>query len=124
MPLNTVYKILKLDRSNELRNIRPGDEIKFSFLNDEINRIEIKKDVLNSIRVEIGKDISIEKIVKEVEKLKSISMGEIQSSFYESGLQANMPDSIIMDFAFIFGRDQDETDRACGPEDAGGGLVF
>ena len=42
VPLNTVYKILKLDRSNELRNIRPGDEIKFSFLNDEINRIEIK----------------------------------------------------------------------------------
>ena len=40
--LNTVYKILKLDRSNELRNIRPGDEIKFSFLNDEINRIVIK----------------------------------------------------------------------------------
>ena len=34
VPLNTVYKILKLDRSNELRNIRPGDEIKFSFLND------------------------------------------------------------------------------------------
>ena len=50
VPLNTVYKILKLDRSNELRNIRPGDEIKFFFLNDEINRIEIKKDILNSIR--------------------------------------------------------------------------
>ena len=107
VPLNTVYKILKLDRSNELRNIRPGDEIKFSFLNDEINRIEIKKDILNSIRVDIGEDISIEKIVKEVEKLKSISMGEIQSSFYESGLKANMPDSIIMDFAFIFGWDID-----------------
>ena len=29
VPLNTVY-VPKLDRSNELRNIRPGDEIKFS----------------------------------------------------------------------------------------------
>ena len=43
VPLNTVYKILKLDRSNELKNIKPGDEIKFSFLDDEINKIEIKK---------------------------------------------------------------------------------
>ena len=139
VPLNTVYKILKLDRSNELRNIRPGDEIKFSFLNDEINRIEIKKDILNSIRVDIGEDISIEKIVKEVEKLKSISMGEIQSSFYESGLKANMPDSIIMDFAFIFGWDIDfifdvrngdtfsviyETDYSEGEKISSGDIIF
>ena len=139
VPLNTVYKILKLDRSNELRNIRPGDEIRFSFLNDEINRIEIKKDILNSIRVDIGEDISIEKIVKEVEKLKSISMGEIQSSFYESGLKANMPDSIIMDFAFIFGWDIDfifdvrngdtfsviyETDYSEGEKISSGDIIF
>ena len=107
VPLNTVYKILKLDRSNELKNIKPGDEIKFSFLDDEINKIEIKKDVLNSLRVNIEENILIEKIVKDVEKLQSISVGEIQSSFYESGLRANMPDSIIMDFAFIFGWDID-----------------
>ena len=81
VPLNTVYKILKLDRSNELRNIRPGDEIKFSFLNDEINRIEIKKDILNSIRVDIGQDISIEKIVKEVENLNQLAWERFKALF-------------------------------------------
>ena len=102
VPLNTVYKILKQDANNDLKDIKPGDEIRFSFLNDEINRIEIKKDFLHSYIVNIGEDVSIEKIVKEIEKVQSMSIGEIQNSFYESGLRANMPDSIIMDFAFIF----------------------
>ena len=62
---------------------------------------------MNSLIVNIGQDISIQKIVKDIEKVKSISIGEIKSSFYESGLKANMPDSIIMDFAFIFGWDID-----------------
>ena len=107
IPLNTVYQILKLDRANDLKNIKPGDEIKFSYMNDELNKIEIKKDILNSIRVNIGEDISIEKIVKDVKKIRSISIGKVQSSFYESGINANMPESIIMDFAFIFGWDID-----------------
>ena len=107
LPLNTVYQILKLDGSNELKNIKPGDEIRFFYTNEELKKIEIKKNLLNSLIVNIGQDISIQKIVKDIEKVKSISIGEIKSSFYESGLKANMPDSIIMDFAFIFGWDID-----------------
>ena len=139
--LNTVYQILKLDRENEneLRDIKPGDEIKFSFINDKLNRIEIKKDTLNSIRVNVAEDISIEKIVKDIQKIRSISIGEVQSSFYESGLKANMPESIIMDFAFIFGWDIDfffdvrngdtfsviyETDYSEGEKISSGDIVF
>jgi murein DD-endopeptidase MepM/ murein hydrolase activator NlpD len=66
-------------------------------------------------------------------------MGEIQSSFYESGLKANMPDSIIMDFAFIFGWDIDfifdvrngdtfsviyETDYSEGEKISSGDIIF
>ena len=139
--LNTVYQILKLDRENEneLRDIKPGDEIKFSFVNDKLNRIDIKKDTLNSIRVNVAEDISIEKIVKDVQKIRSIGIGEVQSSFYESGLKANMPESIIMDFAFIFGWDIDfffdvrngdtfsviyETDYSEGEKISSGDIVF
>ena len=139
VPLNTVYKILKQDANNDLKDIKPGDEIRFSFLNDEINRIEIKKDFLHSYIVNIGEDVSIEKIVKEIEKVQSMSIGEIQNSFYESGLRANMPDSIIMDFAFIFGWDIDfifdvrngdkfsviyETDYSEGEKISSGDIVF
>ena len=139
VPLNTVYKILKQDANNDLKDIKPGDEIRFSFLNDEINRIEIKKDFLHSYIVNIGEDVSIEKIVKEIEKVQSMSIGEIQNSFYESGLRANMPDSIIMDFAFIFGWDIDfffdvrngdtfsviyETDYSEGEKISNGDIVF
>ena len=139
--LNTVYRILKLDRENEneLRDIKPGDEIKFSFINDRLNSIEIKKDTLNSIKVNIAEDISIEKIVKDIKKVRSITFGEVQSSFYESGLKANMPESIIMDFAFIFGWDIDfffdvrngdtfsviyETDYSEGEKISSGDIVF
>lgn len=139
--LNTVYQILKLDRENEneLRDIKPGDEIKFSFVNDKLIRIDIKKDTLNSIRVNVAEDISIEKIVKDIQKIRSIGIGEVQSSFYESGLKANMPESIIMDFAFIFGWDIDfffdvrngdtfsviyETDYSEGEKISSGDIVF
>ena len=107
LPLNTAYKIFRLDKNNLLSKIKPGDEMKFSYLGDDITSIEITKDSTNSILIEISNDISIKKISKDVELIKSFKSGVIKTSFYEAALDADIPDSIIMDFAYILGWDID-----------------
>ena len=107
LPLNTAYKIFRLDKNNLLSKIKPGDGMKFTYLGNDITSIEITKDSTNSILIEISNDISIKKISKDVELIKSFKSGIIKTSFYEAALDADIPDSIIMDFAYILGWDID-----------------
>jgi hypothetical protein len=57
--------------------------------------------------IDINNEIKIKKIKKDVELIKSYKSGVINTSFYEAALKADIPDSIIMDFAYIFGWDID-----------------
>ena len=107
VPLNTAYRIFRLDKNNLLSKIKPGDEMKFTYLGEDITGIEITKDSINSILIEITDKISIKKISKNVELIQSFKSGVIKTSFYEAALEAEIPDSIIMDFAYIFGWDID-----------------
>ena len=107
VPLNTAYRIFRLDKNNLLSKIKPGDEMKFTYLGEDITGIEIIKDSINSILIEITDKISIKKIYKDVELIQSFKSGVIKTSFYEAALEAEIPDSIIMDFAYIFGWDVD-----------------
>jgi murein DD-endopeptidase MepM/ murein hydrolase activator NlpD len=107
VPLNTAYRIFRLDKENLLSQIRPGDSMKFSYLGENITSIEIFKDNLNSLLIDISNEIKIKKVKKDVELIQSYKSGVIQSSFYEAALMADIPDSIIMDFAYIFGWDID-----------------
>ena len=107
LPLITAYKIFRLDKNNFLSKIKPGDEMKFTSLGEDIITIEIKKDNINSIRIDIADDISIKKISKDVELVKSFKSGVIKKSFYEDAIDAGIPDSVIMDFAYILGWDID-----------------
>jgi murein DD-endopeptidase MepM/ murein hydrolase activator NlpD len=107
VPLNTAYRIFRLDKNNLLSKIKPGDEMKFTYIGKDITGIEIIKDSINSILIEITDKISIKKISKNVELIQSFKSGVIKTSFYEAALEAEIPDSIIMDFAYIFGWDID-----------------
>ena len=107
VPLNTAYRIFRLDEKNLLSKIKPGDKMKFSYLGDEITNIEIGKDQINSLLIDLTNGISIKEISKDVELIRSFKSGVIKTSFYEAALDAKIPDSIIMDFAYIFGWDVD-----------------
>ena len=107
VPLNIAYRIFRLDKNNLLSKIKPGDEMKFTYLGEDITGIQIIKDSINSILIEITDKISIKKISKDVELIQSFKSGVIKTSFYEAALEAEIPDSIIMDFAYIFGWDVD-----------------
>ena len=107
VPLNTAYRIFRLDSKKLLSKIKPGDKMKFTYLGSEITNIEIGKDSINSLIVDMTDGISIKEITKEVELVRSFKSGTIKTSFYESALEAEIPDSVIMDFAYIFGWDVD-----------------
>ena len=105
--LNTQYKIYSLKNSSLVTDIRPGNKIVFSYLGSELESIEIEKDKLNSVFVSIEDSVTIKKLRKEAELIQSYAGGTISKSFYEDAIAAGMPDSIIMDFAYIFGWDID-----------------
>ena len=107
VPLNTAYKIFRLDTQNLLSNIKPGDRMRFNFMGGNLSSIEIMKDQLNSLLITISNNISIKKVQKNVELITSFKSGVIESSFYQSAIDSDIPDSVIMDFAYIFGWDVD-----------------
>ena len=107
VPLNTAYKIFDFDQNSLLSNIVPGDIMEFNYMGNDLLSIEIIKDEINSIQIKTDTEISIKKIKKEIQTITSFGFGEIKDSFYKSAKDVGIPDSIIMDFAFIFGWDID-----------------
>ena len=139
VPLNTAYKIFDFDKNNLLSSIIPGDIMEFNYMGDDLLSIEIIKDDINSIIIKTEDEISIVKIKKEAQTITSIGFGEIRDSFYKSARGVGIPDSIIMDFAYIFGWDIDfifdvrkgdkfsviyETDFSEGEKISSGDIVF
>ena len=139
VPLNTAYKIFDFDKNNLLSSIIPGDIMEFNYMGEDLLSIEIIKDDINSIIIKTEDEISIVKIKKEAQTITSIGFGEIRDSFYKSAKGVGIPDSIIMDFAYIFGWDIDfifdvrkgdkfsviyETDFSEGEKISSGDIVF
>ena len=107
VPLNTAYKIFDFDKNNLLSSIIPGDIMEFNYMGNDLLSIEIIKDDVNSILIKTEDEISIVNIKKEAQTITSFGFGEIKDSFYKSAKDVGIPDSIIMDFAYIFGWDID-----------------
>ena len=107
VPLNTAYRIFRLDEKKLLSKIKPGDKMRFTYLDENIISIEISKNPLNSLLINLSDGVYISEINKEVELIQSFKSGIIKTSFYEAALEADIPDSVIMDFAYIFGWDVD-----------------
>ena len=139
VPLNTAYKIFDFDKNNLLSNIIPGDIMEFNYMGNDLLSIEIIKDDVNSILIKTEDEISIVNIKKEAQTITSFGFGEIRDSFYKSAKDVGIPDSIIMDFAYIFGWDIDfifdvrkgdkfsviyETDFSEGEKISSGDIVF
>ena len=139
VPLNTAYKIFDFDKNNLLSSIIPGDIMEFNYMGNDLLSIEIIKDDVNSILIKTEDEISIMNIKKEAQTITSFGFGEIKDSFYKSAKDVGIPDSIIMDFAYIFGWDIDfifdvrkgdkfsviyETDFSEGEKISSGDIVF
>jgi murein DD-endopeptidase MepM/ murein hydrolase activator NlpD len=105
--LNDTYKIFRKDKSNEIKNILPNDRLEFLSIEEELQEILIHKGPLLSYQIELSPQITIKRIDKKPELLNSFKTGIIESSFYLAGLKNDIPESVIMDLAYIFGWDID-----------------
>jgi len=105
--LNTTYQIFRQDKSGEVKNIQPGDRLEFIFFGLELQVIKIIKSPLLEFTILILPKIEIVRTEKNPEQIISFKSGVIQSSFYLSGLDEEIPESVIMDLAYIFGWDID-----------------
>ena len=105
--LNDTYKIFRKDKSNEIKNILPNDRLEFLSIDEELQEILIHKGPLLSYQIELSPQITIKRIDKKPELLNSFKTGIIESSFYLAGLKNDIPESVIMDLAYIFGWDID-----------------
>jgi murein DD-endopeptidase MepM/ murein hydrolase activator NlpD len=105
--LNNTYKIFREDTSNEVKNILPKDRLEFLSIDEKLQEIHIYKGPLLSYQIELSPKILIKKIVKKPELINSFKTGVIESSFYLAGLKNDIPESVIMDLAYIFGWDID-----------------
>jgi murein DD-endopeptidase MepM/ murein hydrolase activator NlpD len=105
--LNDTYKIFRKDKSNEIKNILPNDRLEFISIGAELQKIFIHKGPLLSYQIELSPQITIKRIDKKPELLNSFKTGIIESSFYLAGLKNDIPESVIMDLAYIFGWDID-----------------
>ena len=105
--LNTTYQILRKDKSGEVKNIQPGNRLEFTFIGSELQLIRIIKSPVLEFQIFTNPSIEITKIEKTPEQIISFKSGIIQSSFYLAGLKADIPESVIMDLAYIFGWDID-----------------
>ena len=107
VPLNETYKIFRKDSANEVKNILPNDRIEFLSLDGKLQKIIIYKSPLLSYQIDLFPEIVIDRTDKEPELIKSFRTGFIESSFYLAGLKSDIPESVIMDLAYIFAWDID-----------------
>ncbi|MDA8958424.1 peptidase M23, partial [Gammaproteobacteria bacterium] len=105
--LNATYQIFRKDKSGEVKNIQPGNRLEFTFIGSELQLIRIIKSPVLEFQILTSPNIEITKIEKTPEQIISFKSGIIQSSFYLAGLKADIPESVIMDLAYIFGWDID-----------------
>ena len=107
VPLNETYKIFRKDSANEVKNILPNDRIEFLSLDGKLQKIIIYKSPLLSYQIDLFPEIVIDRADKKPELIKSFRTGFIESSFYLAGLESDIPESVIMDLAYIFAWDID-----------------
>jgi murein DD-endopeptidase MepM/ murein hydrolase activator NlpD len=113
--------------------------MEFNYVGDDLYSIEIIKDEVNSIFINTENEIFIKKIKKQTQTITSYGYGTIVNSFYKDAKEVGIPDSIIMDFAYIFGWDIDfifdlrkgdsffvifETDYSEGERVSSGDIIF
>ena len=107
VPLNLTYRILRGPHKNDFANLMPGNEFEFHFLDNELLRIELRKGPLFFLSVLNSNEPEYELINLEPEVIREFKSGKITSSFYEAALESGIPDSVIMDLAYLFGWDID-----------------
>ena len=104
-----IRALIKAKGSEKLANLKTGDKLEVEINRDQIPKnIFLSSDGLNGINASFNNGLfSIYKVSRKPDVLERFASVEIEDSLYQSALEADIPDSVIMDLVYIFGWDID-----------------
>lgn len=111
VPATTTHAIAGLnEQTKSLRYIQPGQKI--HLLQDDTNRLRIMKyipDITKTLTVQRNEDQSFSSKITnfQLDAFPVFRQGVIENSLFEAAAKGNIPESVIMDLANIFGWDID-----------------
>jgi murein DD-endopeptidase MepM/ murein hydrolase activator NlpD len=106
-----IIKLINSKKSDLLSKIEVGDKIK-AYINEygELEKLIYVDNIKSGIKAErVNNSYVISKYESKIEKVKVFKHVVIKDSMYMSGLRENVPDSVLMDLAYINGWDIDFT---------------
>jgi murein DD-endopeptidase MepM/ murein hydrolase activator NlpD len=109
LDLGQLATIIRLpDASQHLRVLRPGDEIEITHDDGSLISLYRKLDLTSALRISKRSSGYMAEILdRPIEIRKRRAYGRIDSSLFESGNAAGLPDKLIMNLAGIFAWDID-----------------
>ncbi len=108
---STTHAIATLnDHTKSLRHIKPGQKIQLFIDNDNtLHQMKYEPDITKTLHVQRTGDQGFSSKITnfQLDAYPVYREGIIESSLFEAAAQANIPESVIMDLASIFGWDID-----------------
>jgi len=104
-----VYEISSLKAGKSLRNLFPGESLRFGFdAKGQLQELQYIKNPLKRIVFKkVDGNYQVEHLTNQPEVILTYREGVIEDSLYLSASKAMLPDKIIMELANIFGWDID-----------------
>jgi murein DD-endopeptidase MepM/ murein hydrolase activator NlpD len=108
-----VYDVAQLGKEiKPLLNLKPGQTLRFGFVQDEdkkvLHRLDLQLSQIEEFHVERSEaGYKAGQTLRQVEHRHAHAIGIITSSLFEAGLEAGLSDKLIMELAYIFGWDID-----------------
>jgi len=107
--LGDLASIVRLDEAGKyIRRLRPGDKFEIRHDKGQVIRIYRELDLTNALVVSRSESgFTSEIIDRPIELRRRLAYGRIETSLFESAVDAGMPDKLIMNLAGIFAWDVD-----------------
>lgn len=103
-----LYLITQTEHGKSLSQLHPGDKIGFQIENHTLSRFRLEKSQFESFEFQLVENVfKSEHILLEPDLVETFAQGTINSSLFESGLEAGLSNNVIMKLATIFGWDVD-----------------
>ena len=104
-----VYEISSLKAGQSLRNLFPGESLRFGFdAEGQLQELQyIKNPLKHIVFKKVDGNYQVEYLTNQPEIILAYRKGIIEDSLYLSASKAMLPDKIIMELANIFGWDID-----------------
>ena len=80
--LNVTYQIFRKDKSGEVKNIRPGNRLEFTFIGSELQLIRIIKSPVLEFQILTSPKIEITKIEKTPERHLLMELKSLMAAYY------------------------------------------